>query len=132
MFIPTWNKYLPAIRILLKRSVNADQKLDMNSTDFHRAAGGRKIKYVFNILLEKGRVQTNDVPSPLARDLIAALQQDSITYKFIRQSQLQISMNNSFQLTIKNQTPPAEPEQTSDEEPETVNENKSGDKAVEE
>jgi len=40
MFTPTWNKYLPIIKILLKRSVNAEQTLDMNSTDFQRAAGG--------------------------------------------------------------------------------------------
>ena len=45
MFLQTWNRYLPVIKILLKRSVNAEQTLDMNSSDFQRASGGKKIKY---------------------------------------------------------------------------------------
>jgi hypothetical protein len=42
MFVQTWIKYLPVIKILLKRSVNGDQTLAMNASDFQRAAGGRK------------------------------------------------------------------------------------------
>ncbi len=107
MFIQTWNKYLPIIKILFKRSVNTEQTLDMNSTDFQRAAGGRKVKYTFSIVLVKGRIQNIDTPPPLAKDLVAALQQDDVTRSFIRQNELEISMNSSFQLLIKNTTPPA-------------------------
>jgi hypothetical protein len=107
MFIQTWNKYLPIIKILFKRSVTENQTLAMNSTDFQRAAGGRKVKYSFSIVLVKGRIQNIDAPPPLAKDLVAALQQDDVTRSFIRQNELELSMNNSFQLTIKNTTPPA-------------------------
>jgi hypothetical protein len=110
MFTPTWNKYLPIIKILLKRSVNAEQTLDMNSTDFQRAAGGRKVKFSFSMFLVKGRPQNMQSPPPLAKDLVTALQLDDTTYKFIRSNEIEISMNNSFQLTIKNCTPAA-PEQ---------------------
>ena len=48
MFTQAWNKYLPVIRILMKRSVNGPQKLDTNRTDFERAAGGRKLKFTFS------------------------------------------------------------------------------------
>jgi len=34
MFTQTWKKYLPVILIMLKRSVNGDQSLSMNHTDF--------------------------------------------------------------------------------------------------
>ena len=47
MFLQTWSKYLPVIKILLKRSINAQQTLDMNSTDFQRASGGKKVKFTF-------------------------------------------------------------------------------------
>ena len=106
MFTPTWNKYLPIIKILLKRSVNAEQTLDMNSTDFQRAAGGRKVKFSFTMFLVKGRPQNMQSPPPLAKDLVTALQLDDTTYKFIRSNEIEISMNSSFQLTIKNCTPP--------------------------
>ncbi|HYM95019.1 MAG TPA: hypothetical protein VET23_12815 [Chitinophagaceae bacterium] len=110
MFVQTWNKYLPIIRILLKRSVNAHQTLDMNKTDFQRAAGGRKVKYVFSIVLTKGRPGGIQITSPLAKDLISVLQQDDTTNKFIRQNELEFNMNNNFQLLIKNITPAKEPE----------------------
>ena len=42
MFLQTWNRYLPVIKILLKRSVNAEQTLDMNSSDFQRASVEKK------------------------------------------------------------------------------------------
>jgi hypothetical protein len=117
MFIQTWNKYLPIIKILFKRSANGAQTLDMNSTDFQRAAGGRKVKYTFSIVLVKGRIQNIDTPPPLAKDLVAALQQDDVTRTFIRQYELELSMNSSFQLLIKNTTPPAaEPEPDGEEE----------------
>src|SRR5215212_11603452 len=109
MFTQTWNKYLPIIKILLKRSAKEEQRLEMNSTDFQRAAGGRKVKYTFSIELNKGRLKTIVAPPPMARDLIAALDQDEVTRRFIRQSNLEFSMNSSFQLLIKNNTPPTEP-----------------------
>ena len=107
MFLQTWNKYLPIIRILFKRSVQGEQKLDMNSTDFEKAAGGRKVKYAFKIVLVNGRIQNIDNPPPLAKNLVDALQQDDVARAFIRQSELVLIMNNNFQLLIKNNTPAA-------------------------
>lgn len=117
MFLQTWNKYLPVIKILLKRSVHGEQKLDMNSIDFQKAAGGRKVKYAFKIVLTNGRIQNTDNPPPLAKSLVDALQQDETTRTFIKQSDLFFVMNNSFQLQIKNNSPhteesPSQPEKS--------------------
>jgi len=92
MFSQAWNIYLPIIKILLKRSAGADQTLDMNRTDFERAAGGRKAKLTFSISLYKGPI----------------LQEDEVTRRLIREYDFEFSMNTSFQLTIKNITAPAE------------------------
>ena len=107
MFVPTWNKYLPVLKILLKRSVNGDQTLTMNASDFQRAAGGRKIKFSFSIAIHKGRLQTMDNPPPIAREFFTVLQQDQIINQFIRQHDLEFTLSNSLQLVIKNITPPA-------------------------
>jgi len=108
MFIQTWNKYLPVIRILLKRSVNAVQTLDMDKSDFQRAAGGKKVKFVFSIMMVNGRSPGAEKASPLAKDLITVLQQDMVANEFLRKNELEFSMNNSFQLVMTNNTPAIE------------------------
>ena len=75
MFIQTWSKYLPVIRILLKRSAKEQQTLDMNKSDFQRATGGKKVKFIFSVTLVNGRPREIENISPLAKDLISVLQQ---------------------------------------------------------
>lgn len=107
MHTQVWNKYLPIIKILLKRSVTTDQTLDMNRSDFERAAGGRKVRYTFDMLLVKGRVDNSVSQTPFAKQLAAALLENDSTRQIVRQNDYQLGMKNSFQLSIKNCTPPA-------------------------
>lgn len=116
MFLQIWSKYLPVIKILLKRSVNAEQTLDMNSTDFQRASGGKKVKFNFSVQLVKGRGQAGENFPPIAKDLVSVLQQDNTTYRFLQQNEVEIGVNSAFQLYIKNNTPVGKPvEQTSED-----------------
>ena len=117
MFFQAWNKYLPIIKILMKRTTGGDQTLDMNKTDFERAAGGRKAKFTFNVMLHKGRIQNSAAPPPVAKDLATLLQEDEMTRVLVRQYDYQFSMNASFQLGIKNISP-AEPATDNTEEKE--------------
>ena len=112
MFTQVWNKYLPIIRILMKRSSSSPQTLDMNQTDFQRAAGGRKVKFTFTVSLHKGRIQNVTNPPPLAKDLATILQEDDVTRQMVRQHDFDFSMNSGFKLQIKNNTqiPAPEPE----------------------
>lgn len=108
MFTQTWKKYLPVIVILLKRSVTGDQMLNMNHTDFERAAGGRKIKYSFNnLFLNNGRIDNTVKISPVAREFAEVLQENDLTKNLLKQQQFEFSMNNDFRLLIKNNTPAA-------------------------
>ena len=117
MFTQTWNKYLPIIKILMKRSSTGTQTLDMNRTDFERAAGGRKVKFTFSVTLHKGRIQNITSPPPLAKELSTILQEDEMTRKLIRQQDYDFSLNSGFQLTKKTTLPPAtETEATAAEE----------------
>jgi len=121
MFSQVWKKYLPVIVILLKRSVNSEQTLSMNPSDFQRAAGGRKIKYSFsNLQLNNGRINNMVKHQPLAREFAEVMQEDEITRKFLQKKLFEFSMNNGFQLTIKNNTAPEEPVAILEESDETV------------
>lgn len=107
MFSQAWNKYLPIIKILMKRSATGGtQTLDMNKTDFERAAGGRKAKFTFNVTLHKGRIQNaTSPPPPVVKELATILQEDQMTRVLVRQYDYDFSMNAAFQLTIKNVAP---------------------------
>ena len=112
MFEQTWKKYLPVIVILLKRSVNGEQLLHMNNTDFQRAAGGRKIKFSFyDLQLNDGRLSNSSGPSTFANEFAMVLQTNELTRTLEKNQQFEFSMNNQFQLVIKNITAATEPKE---------------------
>ena len=102
MYTQVWTKYLPIIRILLKRSATAEQTLDMNRIDFERAGSGRKAGYKFIIEFRKGRVSNLISSSPLASNLATVLLQDAVVKDLFQKVDYDISLNTRFQLHIKN------------------------------
>jgi len=103
MFSQVWRKYLPVIALLIKKSVNGEQSLGLNQTDFERASGGKKISYTFSSLqLINGRRNMGIKQKAVADDLIRVLQEDDRTEKLIRNYSLEFSLDSSFILEIKN------------------------------
>ena len=106
MFSQTWKKYLPVINILLKKSVNEEQVLNMNHSDFSRAAGGRKVNFSFSsIQLKNGRIDNTVKHTPFAREFAVALQEHEEIRKILQHQHFFFSMNKETQLSIKNITP---------------------------
>lgn len=102
MYTQVWTKYLPIIRILMKRSATGEQTLDMNRIDFERAGSGRKAGYKFTIEFRKGRVGNLISSSPLASNLATVLLQDVVLKDLFQKNDYDISLNTKFQLNIKN------------------------------
>ena len=100
MYTQTWAKYLPILKILLKRAVSGDQLFNLNVSDFKQAGATRKIGYKFVINFVEGRVD-NILTSDIARDFATALLDDANIKALIMQHNYQISMNTKFQLNIK-------------------------------
>lgn len=115
MYTYTWKKYLPVIRILLKKSADAEQTVNLNRIDFERTTKLRKPVVTFNVEVIKGRLNPINKSVP-ARDLIEILQEDETTRSLMRQNQYNISLNGDFLLSIKNITPPEEPAEVVEEE----------------
>ena len=101
MYTQIWNKYLPIIRILLKRSHTSDQVLNLNVTDFERAGAARKSGYKFAIHFVNGRVDNIISASPLAKDLAAVLLEDGMVRDLFSRNDYDITMNAKFHLAIK-------------------------------
>lgn len=100
MYIQTWSKYLPIIKILLKRAIASDQLFNLNASDFQQAGATRKTGYKFLIHFCDGRLD-NVLTCNLAKDFTIALAEEAGTKFLLTQQDYSISMDKNFRLTIK-------------------------------
>jgi hypothetical protein len=118
MHTHAWKKYLPVIRILLKRSVSSEQAINLDRIDFERVAKSHKPLCSFSIELNKGRLSPLG-PPVAGKDLVDLLMDDSVSRDLIRQNHFGISLNSKFHLLIKNLNPivaSAAPEMNTEDE----------------
>ena len=101
-YLTTWKRYIPVIRLHLKRSLNEEQQFKLNITDFESAGDRGKSGYTFNIALENGKVINNISGSAVARDLYEALKNDEAIKAMLVNRSIKISVGKSFVLSIKN------------------------------
>jgi len=123
MFVQLWSKYLPVIKILMKKSASGEQTFSMNKTDFERASGGKKLKHTFKIFIRNSKLENAPKQSQLVKQLTTTLTEDEVTKQLLKQQDFQFVLNSSFQLMIKNCTPPSINDEATAEESkdETVN-----------
>jgi hypothetical protein len=105
MYVHVWNKYLPIIKILMKKSNAGTQTLDLNRIDFERAGSGRKAGYKFSIEIKQGRVANIISGSALASDLAAVLLNDAACKAILTNLHITVSLNTKFQLLLVNKNP---------------------------
>jgi hypothetical protein len=96
-----WSKYIPIIRILLKKAKTADQTLELNIPDFERAGIARKSGYKFDVKFSKGKVSNVIIASPLASTLAADMLADETIKRIFTEGEYEISLNTKFQLSLK-------------------------------
>ena len=104
MYNHIWKKYLPIIKILMKKSASENQVLNLNRVDFERAGTGRKAGYKFTIEFTDGRVGNVISGSTLAMHLAAVIMEDDGAKHILKDNNYEISLNTKFQLSIKNVT----------------------------
>jgi hypothetical protein len=100
-YLATWRKYLPVIRLHIKRSLNEEQSFKLNITDFESAGDRGKSGYTFNITMENGKVVNNISGSAVARDLYELLKTDEVIKSILSDKNVKISVGKSFLLSIK-------------------------------
>ncbi len=101
MYHHIWKKYLPIIKILMKKAVTEDQNLSLNRIDFERAGSGRKAGYKFKIEFTDGKVGNVISGSQLASDLAQVFLEDESARQIITDNSFEVSLNTKFQLSIK-------------------------------
>ena len=104
MYNHIWKKYLPIVKILMKKAITEDQVLDLNRVDFERAGTGRKAGYKFTIELTDGKVGNVISGSELALHLAQVILEDDAAKQIMADNNFEISLNTKFQLSIKHVT----------------------------
>jgi hypothetical protein len=100
LYTSVWNKYVPIIHILLKRSAIAEQVLDMNRIDFERVGGIRKAGYKFTVNFINGKPKAILSGSDLEQSLTTALQEDEKIKQQMLESDYTFTLTTKFQLQI--------------------------------
>jgi len=102
MYNHIWKKYLPIIRILMKKSISEEQVLALNKIDFERAGTGRKAGYKFKIELTGGKVGNVISGSTLAMHLAEIILEDQGAREILEDNNFEVALNTKFQLIITN------------------------------
>jgi len=100
MYTKVWQKYLPFVRIILKRSLKEEQTFDMNRIDFERAAGGKKAGFRYTLKLVNAELH-NIVPSQIAKDMMSVFMQDPVIKSTLQKGTFEIGLNTKCQLNMK-------------------------------
>ena len=101
MFTNVWAKYLPVIRIVLKRSLTSEQIFALNLTDFERAGLKKKSGYKFMVRIKNGRQNDVLVDSPVASAFVSTLTGDDGIKNILADNEFQFTLSPKFELTIK-------------------------------
>ena len=108
MYTNIWSKYLPIIRIVMKRSLAAEQMLALNAPDFERAGMKRKSGYKFSFGLKEGKLKNVIIDLPLASSLASVLLEDKVINELIQTNEFFISLSPKYELTIRHIPQPVE------------------------
>ncbi|RYF80833.1 MAG: hypothetical protein EON98_13045 [Chitinophagaceae bacterium] len=96
-----WLKYLPVLRLVLKRSLTAEQQFSLNTLDFEKIGNKSKPVAKFLLKLKEGKLTNILTDSPLASALATTILNDNAMMELLRTNEFHISMNGKYQLTIK-------------------------------
>ncbi len=97
-----WKRYLPVIRILMKRSISESQTLRLQKHEFV-VTGEREVSgYGFNLELDNGKATSNISGSAVARDLRDVIVQDPNAQEIISRRKFKLNLDSNFVLHIQN------------------------------
>ena len=101
-YIPVWVKYIPVLRILIKKSATEDQLFQFNRADFERAGYARKTGYKFAVSFIDNKPDMIFAGNELIQTFVSVLQEDDIIRQLFINSQYSFTFSSQFILGIKN------------------------------
>jgi hypothetical protein len=101
MYNAIWKKYLSVIRILLKRTANEEQSLQLNVSDFEKTGPQKKTGFNFTLKFSNGRVDDLAGMSTTAKELAGVLLAEPQIRDILQQGAYELRMSSKFVLNLK-------------------------------
>jgi hypothetical protein len=100
-YLYLWMKYGAVIRLLLKKTDNENQKLQLYKHEFENVSSRSKTDYVFDLEMSNGRVVNLLKTTAVARDLAQILNSNNDTKNWLKERKVKLSMGKSFELQLE-------------------------------
>lgn len=101
VFLALWTKYLPVIRIVLKKTVVDEQMLALNKMEFQSVDNRKNANHTFNLEIINGKVQNSVGSAAIGKDFFNVLNNDNFINGFLADKTVWLSMGRNYQLTMK-------------------------------
>jgi hypothetical protein len=100
-YIHLWMKYESVIRVLLKKTDNENQKLQLYQHEFEKGGHKAKSGYVFSFEVLNGKFVKKVSTTAVAGDLVQILGNNSAIKDFLKDRHVKISMEKTFELQLE-------------------------------
>jgi hypothetical protein len=100
-FLALWTKYLPIIRILLKKSVAEDQQLSLGKMELQSIDNRKNVNFSFSLNISNGKVENRIGVAPIGKDLFDVLNRDPIVISFMSDKNISFQMTRASIMTLK-------------------------------
>ena len=100
VYTQLWKKYLPVIRLLLKKTVDSDQKLQIYKHEFASTGAKNKLGYIFNLEIVNGKAINKSSAIAVSFDLLNVLNENALTNEWLKGKSVKISVNKACELTM--------------------------------
>jgi len=96
-----WTKYLPAIRILLKKAVTEKQQITLSKMELQSIDNRKNVNFSFDLEISNGKVENSMLVPQMGKDLFSVLNGDQIVRKFMLDKKINIHMTRASLLTFE-------------------------------
>ncbi|HMH21793.1 MAG TPA: hypothetical protein VK563_08455 [Puia sp.] len=100
-FLALWTKYLPAIRILLKKAVTEEQKITLSKMELQSIDNRKNVNHSFNLDIARGKVENSVGVPAMGKDLFNVLNGDITVRNFMIDKTININMTRASLITFK-------------------------------
>ncbi len=101
VYTQLWKKYLPIIRILLKKTEDGDQKLQIYKHEFVSTGAKNKLGYIFNLELVNGKAVNKSNSTAPAFDLLNLMNDNELIAQWLKEKSVKISVNKACELNLQ-------------------------------
>ncbi len=100
MYTQLWKKYLPVIRLLLKKTGDTNQKLQLYKHEFEATGARNKLGYIFTLEMVNGKPINKSNKTAVSNDLCILMSENEAIATWMKEQQIKISVNRACEMTL--------------------------------